>query len=66
MDCEAWRKETKLDELLPTWDYPEKKEVFNYYPQYYHGTDKVGEYFAFLTLVYPPDTKGMLTFGFLE
>ncbi|KAK4143014.1 CRAL-TRIO domain-containing protein [Dichotomopilus funicola] len=42
VECETWRKTTKLDELLPTWDYPEKKEVFNYYPQYYHGTDKDG------------------------
>lgn len=41
IDCEAWRKETKLDEILPTWDYPEKAEIFKYYPQYYHKTDKV-------------------------
>lgn len=41
MDCEEWRKETKLDELVPTWDYPEKPDVFKYYPQYYHKTDKV-------------------------
>jgi hypothetical protein len=41
VDAEKWRKETKLDELLPTWDYPEKEQIFQYYPQYYHGTDKV-------------------------
>lgn len=41
VECEKWRKETKLDEELPNWDYPEKKEVFKYYPQYYHKTDKV-------------------------
>ncbi|KAI6365699.1 cytosolic factor, phosphatidylinositol/phosphatidylcholine transfer protein [Pyricularia grisea] len=42
VDCEKWRKETKLDEILPTWDYPEKAEIFKYYPQYYHKTDKDG------------------------
>lgn len=45
VDCEKWRKETKLDEILPTWDYPEKAEIFKYYPQYYHKTDKVGPSF---------------------
>ncbi|KAH6847295.1 CRAL-TRIO domain-containing protein [Chaetomium sp. MPI-CAGE-AT-0009] len=42
VECEAWRKETNLDEVLPTWDYPEKTEIFKYYPQYYHKTDKDG------------------------
>lgn len=41
VDCEKWRKEIKLDEILPNWDYPEKEEMFKYYPQYYHKTDKV-------------------------
>jgi hypothetical protein len=41
IDCEKWRKETNLDEELPNWDYPEKSEIFKYYPQYYHKTDKV-------------------------
>lgn len=41
VDCEKWRKETKLDETVPTWEYPEKEELFKYYPQYYHKTDKV-------------------------
>lgn len=41
MDCEAWRAETKLDDIVPTWDFPEKAEMFKYYPQYYHKTDKV-------------------------
>ncbi|CAN8105047.1 unnamed protein product [Discula destructiva] len=40
--AEDWRKETKLDELLPTWEYPEKEKIFEYYPQYYHKTDKDG------------------------
>jgi hypothetical protein len=41
VECEEWRKQIKLDELLPTWEYPEKEEMFKYYPQYYHKTDKV-------------------------
>lgn len=41
VDCEAWRKETKLDEVLPTWEYPEKPEISKYYKQFYHKTDKV-------------------------
>lgn len=41
VDCEKWRKETKLDATVPTWDYPEKKEVAKYYKQFYHKTDKV-------------------------
>ncbi|VUC29833.1 unnamed protein product [Clonostachys rosea] len=42
VDCEKWRKESKLDETLPTWDYPEKPEVAKYYKQFYHKTDKDG------------------------
>jgi len=41
IECEAWRKETNLDELVPSWTYPEKEEITKYYPQYYHKTDKV-------------------------
>lgn len=42
VDCETWRTETKLDELVPTWEFTEKEEMFKYYPQYYHKTDKDG------------------------
>ncbi|KAK2594828.1 cytosolic factor, phosphatidylinositol/phosphatidylcholine transfer protein [Conoideocrella luteorostrata] len=42
VECEKWRKETMLDELLPTWDYPEKPELTKYYKQFYHKTDKDG------------------------
>ncbi|KJZ77290.1 Sec14 cytosolic factor [Hirsutella minnesotensis 3608] len=42
VECEAWRKETKLDEQVPTWDYPEKPQVNEYYKQFYHKTDKDG------------------------
>lgn len=41
MKCEAWRKEFGTDDLPRTFDYKEKPDVFKYYPQYYHKTDKV-------------------------
>jgi len=43
VDCEKWRKEFGggVDKLVPTFDYKEKPQVFKYYPQYYHKTDKV-------------------------
>ncbi|KAF2096760.1 putative phosphatidylinositol transporter [Rhizodiscina lignyota] len=45
VDCENWRKDfggVGVDELTRTFDYPEKAKVFEYYPQYYHKTDKDG------------------------
>ncbi|KAI6780748.1 CRAL-TRIO domain-containing protein [Emericellopsis cladophorae] len=42
VDCEKWREEIKLDELVPVWDYPEKAEISKYYKQFYHKTDKDG------------------------
>ncbi|TDZ34979.1 Sec14 cytosolic factor [Colletotrichum spinosum] len=42
VEFETWRKTTKLDQTIPNWDYPEKPEVFKFYPQYYHKTDKDG------------------------
>jgi hypothetical protein len=44
VDTEKWRKEFAgigVDELVKTFDYKEKPQVFEYYPQYYHKTDKV-------------------------
>ena len=41
VDCEKWRRETRLDELVPIWHYPEKPEVAKYYKQFYHKIDKV-------------------------
>lgn len=41
VDCEKWRQETDLDNVIAAWEYPEKEEMFKYYPQYYHKTDKV-------------------------
>lgn len=44
MDCEKWRAEFGggVDGLVQTFDYKEKPQVFAYYPQYYHKTDKDG------------------------
>ncbi|KAI1612503.1 CRAL-TRIO domain-containing protein [Exophiala viscosa] len=39
---EQWRKEFGVDELVRNFDYKERKQVFQYYPQYYHKTDKDG------------------------
>lgn len=41
IDCEKWRKEFGVDNLVRNFDYKEKPQVFEYYPQYYHKTDKV-------------------------
>lgn len=43
INCEKWRKDFKVDELVRTFDYKEKPRIFEYYPQYYHKIDKVGE-----------------------
>ncbi|KAF8244335.1 hypothetical protein K440DRAFT_605138 [Wilcoxina mikolae CBS 423.85] len=40
--CEAWRKEFNVKELCKSFEYTEKSKVFEYYPQYYHKTDKDG------------------------
>ena len=42
---EKWRTEFGVDDLIRNFDYKEKPEMFKYYPQYYHKTDKV----SFLT-----------------
>ncbi|KAK5099054.1 cytosolic factor, phosphatidylinositol/phosphatidylcholine transfer protein [Exophiala xenobiotica] len=39
---EKWRKEFGTDELVHNFEYKEKPDVFKYYPQYYHKTDKDG------------------------
>lgn len=41
LEAELWRKDFKLDAIIPTWEFPEKTEVFKYYAQYYHKIDKV-------------------------
>lgn len=53
---EKWRKDFGTDSLPQTFNYKEKPEVFKYYPQYYHKTDKVGPPCPRppLILTYPP------------
>ena len=41
VNCEKWRKEFGTDDLVRDFNYVEKPKVFEYYPQYYHKTDKV-------------------------
>ncbi|SJX61471.1 probable SEC14-phosphatidylinositol(PI)/phosphatidylcholine(PC) transfer protein [Sporisorium reilianum f. sp. reilianum] len=41
-EAEKWRTEFKVDELYHSFEYPEKEKVDQYYPQYYHKTDKDG------------------------
>lgn len=45
IESEKWRATyggEGVEELVRTFDYKEKAEVFKYYPQYYHKTDKDG------------------------
>jgi len=44
-ECEDWRKQFQggVDNLVRTFDYKERPQVFKYYPQYYHKTDIVGQ-----------------------
>lgn len=44
VDSEKWRSEFGggVENLTRTFDYKEKPQVFAYYPQYYHKTDKDG------------------------
>ncbi|MCJ1381895.1 cytosolic factor, phosphatidylinositol/phosphatidylcholine transfer protein [Xylographa soralifera] len=42
VNCEKWRKDFGVDDLVRNFDYKEKPQVFEYYPQYYHKTDKDG------------------------
>lgn len=55
IDCEKWRAEfgpKGLDDLVQNFKYVEKAEVFKYYPQYYHKTDKVRQLEIFLKIDY--------------
>jgi hypothetical protein len=63
VDCEKWRAEyagVGVEELVRTFDYKERPEVFQYYPQYYHKTDKVRLYIALspaTPIHYTPNTS---------
>ncbi|EEB08586.1 sec14 cytosolic factor family Sec14 [Schizosaccharomyces japonicus yFS275] len=41
-NCEKWRTEFGVDDLVKNFKYEEKEAVFQYYPQFYHKTDKEG------------------------
>ncbi|KAI5778679.1 putative phosphatidylinositol transporter [Geopyxis carbonaria] len=40
--CETWRTEFKVEDICKDFVYVEKPKVLEYYPQYYHKTDKDG------------------------
>jgi CRAL/TRIO, N-terminal domain len=40
-DCEKWRTEFGVDEIIKTFKFDENPLVTVYYPRYYHKTDKV-------------------------
>lgn len=41
-NCEKWRKDFGTNTILEDFHYTEKPQVQQYYPQYYHKTDKDG------------------------
>ncbi|KAG1740344.1 CRAL-TRIO domain-containing protein [Suillus lakei] len=40
--AEQWRQDMKVDDIVRNFDFTEKKQVDQYYPQYYHKIDKDG------------------------
>ncbi|CUA70373.1 Sec14 cytosolic factor [Rhizoctonia solani] len=40
--CEKWRKDFGVADIVHNFDFPEKAKVDEYYPQFYHKTDKDG------------------------
>jgi len=42
INCEKWRKDFGVDDIVKNFDFKEKAEVDKYYPQYYHKMDKDG------------------------
>jgi len=42
LNFEQWRVEFGVEELIKNFDFKEKAQVNQYYPQYYHKTDKDG------------------------
>jgi len=41
VDCEKWRVEFGVEQVKRTFHFDEREKVNQYYPQYYHKTDKV-------------------------
>ena len=50
IDCEKWRREFGVDDIVKNFVYVEKPKVFEYYPQFYHKTDKVQTLKSFFIL----------------
>ncbi|KTW27935.1 phosphatidylinositol/phosphatidylcholine transfer protein SEC14 [Pneumocystis jirovecii RU7] len=42
IECERWRKDFGVDDIVKTFCYHEKLDVFKFYPQYYHKEDREG------------------------
>ncbi|KIK59938.1 hypothetical protein GYMLUDRAFT_244713 [Collybiopsis luxurians FD-317 M1] len=40
IDCEKWRKEFGVDDIVKNFDFPEKEEVDKYYMQFCHKMDQ--------------------------
>ena len=41
VDCEKWRVEFGVEQVKRTFHFDEREKANQYYPQYYHKTDKV-------------------------
>ena len=41
IECEKWRVEFGVEQVKHTFHFDEREKVNQYYPQYYHKTDKV-------------------------
>jgi hypothetical protein len=46
INCEKWRKDFGTDDLAKNFEYTEREKMYQYYPQYYHKTDKVGTFYC--------------------
>ena len=38
-ECEDWRKNANVENIVQTFAYPEKEKVFHYYPRFYVRLD---------------------------
>ncbi|KAL2914177.1 cytosolic factor, phosphatidylinositol/phosphatidylcholine transfer protein [Polyrhizophydium stewartii] len=42
LDCEAWRKEFGVEDVVQNFAFPEAAQVARVYPRFYHKTDRAG------------------------
>ncbi|KAJ4471956.1 CRAL-TRIO domain-containing protein [Lentinula aciculospora] len=42
VECEQWRKDFGVEDIVKNFDFHEKEQVDKYYPQFYHKMDKDG------------------------